>query len=330
MKLALVSMIRNEQDILNVFLNHIDTLFDEVHLIDHRSIDSTGEILRAASRQREGWTYIKLEINGFFQEETTLLSMRQLFERGADCVFFLDCDEFIQIINREDLEKITEGVNNSQVAGSLRWFNCVPNSIERSQFHHESCIWKFFEPSHLSKVLIPRSIYERYKGNISLTHGNHLVLDGDGNELNTLEVGTLIHLPVRSRNQLIQKAIVSALPTILRSTRKPGEGFHYNEMMNIFTNGEPSDDVVRGCVNLYQHVSKILPISKMDLTNGLYQKTSLKKLGVATTQEFSFEIAPNKTHLIERMIADQILSYGEEDPGNLVYDENEGRIFIKR
>ncbi len=330
MNLAAIYMIRNEQDILNVFINHVDALFDTVYLIDHRSIDSSEEILRSAVRQREGWTYIKLETNGHYQKETTTFAMRQLFKQGADCVFFLDCDEFIQIKNREKLEKIVVVLNNSRTVGSFRWINCVPDFLDRLQFNYNSVFWKSRELSQHSKVLIPKSVYDQYMGELFLSQGNHLVIDSGGKVLDTLEIGHLIHLPVRSRRQLIRKAILSELANISRSTRKPGEGFQFKEMLRTFANGEPRDDMVRGCVNLYQSTSKIIPITKMDLTNGMYQKTSLKKLGIASTHKFSFEINPVDTNFIERAVADQILSWEDEDSGNLVYDEKGGRIFIKK
>jgi hypothetical protein len=258
------------------------------------------------------------------------LIIQHLFERNVDCVFFLDCDEFINIKNREELVKIVTVLQNSQIAGSFRWVNCVPDILNRSQFQYESAIWKCTECSQYSKVMIPRSVYNRFEGNISFSQGNHQVLGSDGNALNTLEVGTLIHVPVRSRNQMIQKTILSSMAHLSREGRKPGEGYQFKEMLKPITSGELSDDWVRGCVNLYQKASRIAPISKIDLTNGLYQKTSLKKLKITSTQAFSFVPQPKDPCFFERSIAEQILFWEDEDPKNLRYDEATGKIFIQK
>jgi hypothetical protein len=330
MNLAVISMIRNEGNILNVFVNHLDALFDSVYLIDHRSIDGMSERLDSVVAQRGNWKYISLEINGYYQKEISSLIMRHLFGLNVDCVFFLDCDEFVQIKNREELEKIVKVLNNSQIAGSIRWVNCVPDILNHQQFHYESAVWKYTELSQYSKMMIPRSVYNRFEGNISLSQGNHQILDTDGKTLNTLEVGTLIHVPVRSRNQMIQKTILTSMAHLKRENKQPGESYQFKEMLKLITSGELSDDWVRGCINLYQKASRIVPISKIDLTNGLYQKTSLKNLKIASTQAFSFVPQPNDPRFFERSVAEQILSWEDENPENLKYDEATGKIFIQK
>ena len=211
MKFGLVTIIKNEQDILNTFLNHIDALFDYVLLIDHRSDDNTRDILRKAASLRKNWIYIALDINGFYQKEISKLGMKYLFERGADFVFFLDCDEFIQVESRKDLELKVRGVINPPVAGSFRWINCLPDDIESQQCDRNSKILKIMEDSQYSKIFIPRSLYNQHEGNLFLVNGNHQVLDSTGKDLGSKEIGHIIHLPVRSRKQLIQKGIIGSL-----------------------------------------------------------------------------------------------------------------------
>jgi hypothetical protein len=328
MKFALVTTIRNEQDILNVFLNHIDALFDDVFLVDHRSVDRTSSILRSTVKKRKTWTYITLDVNGHYQKETSTLLMRYSFTNNADFVFFLDCDEFLKVKNREELEQRVKGLSVSSTGGSFRWINCVVDKLDRSKFKYKFAIWMNTEPSQFTKVFIPRSLYEKYNGNISVSQGNHQVFDPEGNVLYTSEIGHIIHLPVRSRFQLINKAIQSSLSNLSRVNRLPDENYQLYEILKMIANGAMSDDVIRGCIYLYQKEAKIIPISMRDLRDGKYQKTSLKDLCIATTQKFSFTFPHNNLHIIEQSVSDQILSWGNQNPENLMYDEKEGRISI--
>jgi len=330
LKFGLVTIIKNEQDILNTFLNHIDALFDHVLLIDHRSDDNTGDILRKAANLRKNWTYIALNTNGYFQKEISKLGMKYLFERGDDFVFFLDCDEFIQVESRKDLELKVQGLIDPPVAGSFRWINCFPEDIESQQFDHNSKIYKILEDSQYSKVIIPRSLYDQYEENLFLINGNHQVLDSNGQYLGSKEIGHIIHLPIRSRKQLIQKAITYSITHFWKTYGNVNESFQYSEILRMIANGDMSDEFVRGCIHLYQNVSKIVPLSKRDLTNGGYSAASLNNLKVATSQKFSFKFSPENEQLLLKIIANQILYWEWENPENLIYDQKEGKILIEK
>jgi len=331
MKLSLITLIRNEQDILNVFLNHVDALFDEVYILDHRSLNSTSEILRKAANQRKGFRYIPVEINGFYQKEISTLIMRHLFDKGSDCVFFLDCDEFFHLKDRNELErKLQElAINNS--VGSVRWINCFPDKLNSRRLHYRSTLWCSSESSPFSKVIIPRSVYEGFNGNISMAQGNHLVYDSDGNPLNAKEIGFLLHIPIRSKQQLISKVLQSSLSNFSRTTKKPGEGFQYKEMLKMILKSQVSPDDVRGCVNLYQKAGKNLPVAKKDLKSEKWMKSSLAKMKVANSKRFTFKTRYNdQIQFNERIIADHILSADNADHREIIFLNSESIVTFKK
>ncbi len=151
MKLSLITLIRNEQDILNAFLNHVDALFDEVYLLDHRSLDSTSQILIKAASLKKGFRYISVDVNGYYQKEISTLIMHHLFNNGSDYVFFLDCDEFFQIKNRNELENRLQELSNNNSVGSVRWINCFPDKLNNRRLNYQSSLWYSSEYSHLSQ-----------------------------------------------------------------------------------------------------------------------------------------------------------------------------------
>ncbi|MDO9085560.1 MAG: glycosyltransferase family 2 protein [Anaerolineaceae bacterium] len=327
MKISLIALIRNEQDILNAFLNHIDGLFDEVFLLDHRSIDHSSEILKKAADQRNGFRYIQVEMNGDYQKEISTLLIHHLFKDGADFVFFLDCDEFFLIKDRNELGQKIKTLQDNTSIGSVRWINCFPDKLSESQLNYHTKIWVSADDSSFSKVIIPRSVYEKFNGELSLSQGNHLVMQSDGNPLASFEIGHLLHIPVRSKEQLISKAIRSSLSNQSRSTKKPGESYQYNEMLKLIRSSNLSDEEIRGCVNLYQKEGKIIPITKEELRSDDWRKTSLYRLKVARTKRFSYRIPRyDYKQINNQVISDHILSLDDEDPGRITFLEPESII----
>ena len=77
------------------------------------------------------------------------------------------------------------------------------------------------------------------------------------------------------------------------------------------------------------NLSQLL-VHKQKVMVQTYQKTSLRDLKIATTKSFSFRAQPRGSQFNERMISEMILSWENEEPKNLVYDEKEGRIFMAK
>jgi len=330
-KLSLITLIRNEQDILNVFLDHIDALFDEVYLLDHRSIDYSSKILINAANLRKGFRYIKVELNGHYQKEMSTILMHHLFENGADYVFFLDCDEFFIFKNRNELEQLILELGEKETIGSVRWINGFPLDLSNSHLNYFSKLWISSEESPFSKVIIPRSAYEKYNKKLSIIQGNHLALDEDGKPLETKEIGQLVHIPIRSKEQLISKVIRSSLSDFSRITKMPGESYQYKEMLKLIMNSKLSDDEIRGCINLYQKEGKILLISKQDLKRGNWIKTCIEELNIARTNKFKFRFTKQNANQINlQIIADHIFSLENENPEDIVFLDSESKISLRK
>lgn len=56
MKLAVISLIRDEADITAPFLRHLDAVLEIVFLLDQRSSDGSTQIMKAACDQRARWS----------------------------------------------------------------------------------------------------------------------------------------------------------------------------------------------------------------------------------------------------------------------------------
>ncbi len=174
-------------------------------------------------------------------------------------------------------------------------------------------------------------MYEKFDREISLSQGNHVIYDPDSKSLNPIEIGYLLHIPIRSKHQLISKVLRSSLSDFSRTTKKPGESFQYKEMLKLIRNSELCEDEIRGCVNLYQKEAKILPITKKDLKSEKWVKSSLSKLKVAHSRCFTFfPQHSNNARFNERIIADHILSLDKIDPKEIIFLDSDSIVTIRK
>src|SRR5713226_998185 len=106
MRLAAVSIVRNECDIIEPFVRHTTALFDRVYVIDNASGDSTAEILQRLAAEGLPLTIGHNGNSAYYQRRrTTELIHRAIADHEWDFIFPIDGDEFLNcdrpILERE-------------------------------------------------------------------------------------------------------------------------------------------------------------------------------------------------------------------------------------
>ena len=216
MKIAGISMIRNDADIVEPFVRHTLRLLDHLFVIVHCPQDGTGEILGALHSEGLPMTLVFDEEPAFLQGERLTWLARQAYATfGADCVFPLDADEFIVPPERSAIEAALTTIPADAVAARIRLRTFVvtaedppdePNPLRRIRFRpqHEAKVSKI--------VLAPGFANDRM---LVIDHGNHgLLRVGAGaahQQLPSLPQLALAHYPVRSAEQLMNKTIIGYL-----------------------------------------------------------------------------------------------------------------------
>ena len=126
MRLAAVSIVRSECDIIESFVRHNATFFDRLYILDHRSTDTTPDILRRLADDglplvlsREGY--------GIFYQGP---SMTQLIKRACDdhlwdFIIPLDSDEFLRVPDRTTLEAALADLDPASI-GLSEVVNYIP------------------------------------------------------------------------------------------------------------------------------------------------------------------------------------------------------------
>jgi hypothetical protein len=214
-------MIRDEIDIIEPLLCHLDALFNKVYLLDHKSVDGTTEYLKQAVAQRSEWVYIALEFNGTFQKHVSNILLKRAFADGADFVFYLDADEFIWVKDRQELEASVQRLQDCDSVGYLSWRNCLPFRLNEGNFSFDTRIWLHDRSSIYKKVIISRTLFERLNGNIVVLEGNHIAISSDNDKLEPIDLGLLIHIPIRSKKQAEKK--LSSQPSLIKLWKIGGQ-----------------------------------------------------------------------------------------------------------
>ena len=121
-KIVLVTMVKNEADIIESFVRHSLTFADEIIIANHMSTDRTGEIL--ASLLSEG---LPLTIRELHEVELahglvmTELMWEAIEEHGADIVLPADADEFLVNTETEESCRSILGYLDTGRVHMLEW-----------------------------------------------------------------------------------------------------------------------------------------------------------------------------------------------------------------
>ena len=234
MKIAAVTTVRNESDIVESFVRHNAAFIDRLYILDHRSTDSTPAILRRLIEEGLPLTASR-EDDGIFRQGPTMtrLIKRAMEDDGWNFILPLDCDEFLRIESRSSLERALAELDGASV-GSCDVVNYIPYADDDSSecdvlrriVHRVRTIPEL--SCKIRKVIIPAAVVAR--AGFSLHEGHHGV-QIDGKRAREQRVGELelAHFPVRSIEQFAHRAIVCSLAWYSRSDYNPHWGWHYRK-----------------------------------------------------------------------------------------------------
>ena len=201
-------MLRDEADILPVWLRHMTALCDQIFAVDHLSNDGSSETLNRfieAGLPIRSW---RMDEPGYWQSAVTTELARFAFQSCAEWVLPLDVDEFLDIESKENLRALLG--QQMEPLAFWRWRHAVPSEESLATGNIDWSSPQLLAnpnpaPGNGGKVVLHRSVYHKLPG-FRLGSGNHLLhgapfakaIRGDA-------LGTLWHLPVRSRKQILRK-----------------------------------------------------------------------------------------------------------------------------
>lgn len=253
-RLAALSMVKNEADIIRAFAGHVLALFDDVVFVDHMSTDGTHEYLEELASTNRRVHVLRLVESAYLQSLAMTHAVREMeVLRTADWVFPLDVDEFLPFATRNDFESALGQYADCPVI-SMRWQNLVPKSYWSGTVDITGAT-EFVVPPELSPYRKVAFQPKRVSlGRAVVAQGNHAVLESvNGLEIPAFEAGfPLLHLPVRSAEQLILKLNqgVEAYRRLGKG-RDAAHGTHWDQMLQATADAEMGPELLNAVVVRY-------------------------------------------------------------------------------
>jgi hypothetical protein len=235
MKIALISMIRNDADILPYFLEQAKELFDFSYIVDINSTDGSLKLLSSSAESCSKIKVFKCQTREKYQSAMMNLLARVAFKNNADWVFFLDSDEFLNMNNKKEFISHLKSFKGASLY--MPWLNLTPSKYGDFKFFDISQkIYFSGRPSNLHKVAISKKYFKQFP-NFSIHEGNHRVsrssnLDYYPIEDNNAEI-KILHLPIRSYERFEYKIKTAYESLLSKSIRLAGEGSHVIEIYNF-------------------------------------------------------------------------------------------------
>ena len=254
-----ITRVRNECDIIEMFVRQNLSVLDELHIIVNNNTDSTADIL--SELKKEGLPLFPY--NDTFldnRQEVVITNLLRTAINPSECewCFLLDADEFITT-SREELQEELKRVPAKAFA-AWEWKTYIPledlngNDVslnpDANAFHSIS-FRREPEPTFNPKIIIPNELFR----SIAIAPGSHGAWDKDGNVVPVhMLASRLIHIPFRSSEQVISKLSLGELSLRMKSNRGATEGSHWSRgYLSIKSGEKPS---VTKCALLFSSGTK--------------------------------------------------------------------------
>lgn len=217
MRLVGLAIVRNEEDILEASLRHNLRALDAMVVVDHGSSDATPEILAALSAEGLAIETRADASIGFDEAALLTAHARRILASGADVCVPLDADQFLRVSSRAALDSaLAVHPGRHRLA---RLVTACPSTGPGNAIARLSRVRRPAVERHgLGGVLVGKALLDDPSARIS--PGHHGVDPGQGGTAAAIDrlpesVIEIVHLPVRSTDQLTAKFAVGHLSRLL-------------------------------------------------------------------------------------------------------------------
>jgi len=231
-RLAAVAVVKNECDIIELFVRINARVFDAIHVLDHGSDDGTPEILRRLAA--EGYPLHVAPLHGLAYEQVDFTSAKVhelAAEGGCDFIVPLDADEFLATEGDAPVSprEVIASLLPHERFGVVPWRTFCP--VADDYYGTATPLYSRFrmrekEPLPFHKVVLGREFARR----CTLVPGNHVARSEGFPAVPVALPLAIQHVPVRSSEQMVRKVLLGDYAMSLKARRGPLEGFHWTAM----------------------------------------------------------------------------------------------------
>jgi len=229
-----LSVIRDEQDILERFVRHTLYCVDGLLIVNHRSSDASRHILESLSKEGLPLCFLDADELGKHQSAwLTSLAAAAATRLSSQVVIPLDADEFLRRPDGGDVREYISTISRDDVH-LISWQSYIP--LENDPDNEPDVLRRITHRLAISprvqKVVVGGGIaaYESFR----LGFGSHEIVAGF-QKVDYLpdERLALAHFPIRSVSQFVAKIAVARLTIPLVPERSPDTGIHYEWLRNF-------------------------------------------------------------------------------------------------
>ena len=230
MRLAGITIVRNECDIVEAFVRHNGAVLDQLYVLDNNSSDGTLEILERLTARHHPIKLSRDDNLPYYQaSKTTNLVKAALEDEAWDCLFPLDGDEFLVVDDRKALEAEIASLGDAQ--GLLVCDQYAPTEADDAgerdavrRITHRIEAEPVLPPFH-GKAIAPYVLANMRA--MQMGEGNHHILvAGRRIPERWLKSARIAHYPVRSTEQFMSKVVTTRLSWLSRGDYRPSLGHH--------------------------------------------------------------------------------------------------------
>lgn len=241
-----ITMIKNEQDIVEPFIRHNRRFFDEMVLLNHLSDDRTREIIQACATELGGIHLVDLTDPAQNQGHFVSAAVADAQERlGADIIGLLDADEFLACNDRAHFEAMMRRVPIGHSV-KLKWRTYLPDPERQGA----QCPVARMGYRRVKELPQHNKAFLRVGGNRSsrfvVSQGSHVVYHANGKKTDRSVIKGFIlqHLPVRSREQILTKCAIGWSSDSRRPDAHPDDSSQWAEIgRRIIQDGANLDEI---------------------------------------------------------------------------------------
>lgn len=224
MRIASISGIKNESDIIESFVRHNARFIDDFYFIDD-SADKTPEILQKLAEEGFRIFRIKFDTRDYQHSKVMTSATRYVNQQGQyDWIFYLDGDEILYYPSRDDFLRNLDSHKHHQ-GGTLHHFEMASNGVPFFEAANplKQCFNVRSYQSLTRKIFIRGDMFDK----VMVGPGQHDAIQLDGNRLDFFESGIqLAHYPVRSAAQYVTRTIIIYTSLLAKLNKIPNEGHH--------------------------------------------------------------------------------------------------------
>jgi glycosyltransferase involved in cell wall biosynthesis len=236
MKLVMTLLVRDEQDVLRENLEfHLAGGVDEIILMDNLSSDGTAEIAR--EYERAGRLHYLFQPQDDYAQGrwVTHMARRACEELRADWVIHSDADEFWWP-HAGSIKDALASVDAGAVAVSVERTNFVTRADNGEPFWRRMNVRRAASVNSLGQPL-PSKVAHRASPDIVIAQGNHGASFGNRPARLVAAPITILHFPVRSRAQFLNKIVKGGAAYARNTDLDPATGKTWRDLYRRYLDG---------------------------------------------------------------------------------------------